>query len=81
MSGFFKKLFNRITGKKEDTAPPAAIEAPPEPEAFTERVVVPEPEPEPESQPQPERQSAPAAVAPPAEPELEPEPETVAESA
>ena len=77
MSGFFKKLFNRITGKKEEAAPPPAIEALPEPEAFTEPVVVPEPEP----QPQPERQPEPVAVAPSAEPEPEPEPEAVAEPA
>ena len=60
MSGFFKKLFNRITGKKEEAAPPPAIEALPEPEALTEPVVVLEPEP----QPQPERQPEPVAVAP-----------------
>ena len=77
MSGFFKKLFNRITGKKEEAAPPPAMEALPEPEAFTEPVVVPEPEP----QPQPERQPEPVAVAPSAEPEPEPEPEAVAEPA
>jgi fused signal recognition particle receptor len=74
MSGFFKKLFNRITGKKEEAPPPPTIEALPEPEAAPEPVVVPEPEP----QPEPERQPEPVAVAPPAEPEPEPEPEAEA---
>jgi fused signal recognition particle receptor len=37
MSGFFKKLFNRITGKKEETAP----------EVVVEQVALPAPEPEP----------------------------------
>jgi fused signal recognition particle receptor len=76
MSGFFKKLFNRITGKKEEAPPPPTIEALPEPEAAPEPVVVPEPEP----QPEPERQPEPVAVAPPAEPEPEPEAEAVAEA-
>jgi fused signal recognition particle receptor len=50
MSGFFKKLFNRITGKKEDEAPPeaiveqAALPPPePQPEAVVEEVVAPKP--------------------------------------
>jgi fused signal recognition particle receptor len=37
MSGFFKKLFNRITGKKDEPAPEAQVEA----------VALPAPEPEP----------------------------------
>ncbi|MCX7344529.1 MAG: signal recognition particle-docking protein FtsY [Alphaproteobacteria bacterium] len=68
MSGFFKKLFNRITGKKEEAPPPPPVEALPEPEAAPEPVVVPGPE----AQPEPERQPEPVAVAPPAEPEPEP---------
>lgn len=68
MSGFFKKLFNRITGKKEEAPPPPTVEALPEPEAAPEPVVVPGPE----AQPEPERQPEPVAVAPPAEPEPEP---------
>ena len=68
MSGFFKKLFNRITGKKEEAPPPPTVKALPEPEAAPEPVVVPGPE----AQPEPERQPEPVAVAPPAEPEPEP---------
>jgi fused signal recognition particle receptor len=43
MSGFFKKLFNRIIGKTEEQAPPPAPEALPAPEP-----VAPPPVPEPE---------------------------------
>ena len=50
MSGFFKKLFNRITGKKEDEAAPevvveqAALPAPePVPEPVVEEIVAPKP--------------------------------------
>ena len=43
MSGFFKKLFNRIVGKKEE-APASELEALPAPEPIVE--VAPEPEPE-----------------------------------
>jgi len=52
MSGFFKKLFNRITGKKEEAPPPAAelevlpppaAEPEPAPVAATESAPVPEP--------------------------------------
>ena len=63
MSGFFKKLFNRITGKKDEAPPPTPVAAPPEPEAVPETVVIPEPEPQPE----------PVAVPPQAEPEPEPD--------
>jgi fused signal recognition particle receptor len=42
MSGFFKKLFNRITGKKEETAPEVVVEQvalpAPEPELIVEQV-------------------------------------------
>ena len=48
MSGFFKKLFNRVIGKKEEEAPPpppaAAPEAPSEP--VREPIALAEPEPE-----------------------------------
>ena len=49
MSGFFKKLFNRVIGKKEEEAPPppppvAALEAQAEPEP--DIVIVAEPEPQ-----------------------------------
>ena len=50
MSGFFKKLFNRVIGKKEEEAPPppppvAVLEAP-QPEPEPDIVAVAEPEPE-----------------------------------
>ncbi len=47
MSGFFKKLFNRIVGKKEEAPAPEVLEqqALPAPEPVVE--LVPEPEPEP----------------------------------
>ena len=50
MSGFFKKLFNRVAGKTEEALPPA-----PEPQALPE----PEPEPEPEPRPVPEPEPEP----------------------
>ena len=75
MSGFFKKLFNRITGKKEEAPPPPTVAPLPEPVAAPEPAVVPEPETQPEPVPQPE----PVAVAPPAEPQ--PEPEAIAAEA
>ncbi len=70
MSGFFKKLFNRITGKKDEAAPPPAeLEAlpAPEPEPLPEPEPAPLPGPEPEPAPvaEPEPRS-PAAVAGPA---------------
>ena len=55
MSGFFKKLFNRVIGKKEEEAPPPTPELeelpPPEPEP---EVPPPPPEPEPVIEPEPE---------------------------
>jgi DNA-binding protein HU-beta len=45
MSGFFKKLFNRITGKKDEAPPPPVVVALPAPE--------PEPPPAPEPTPEP----------------------------
>lgn len=42
MAGFFKKLFNRIVGKKEEEAPP-----------LEEQAALPAPEPEPEPAPEP----------------------------
>lgn len=65
MSGFFKKLFNRITGKKEEAPPPPPVAALPEPEAIPEPIVAPEPQPEP------------VAVAPQVDPE--PQPDAVVE--
>lgn len=83
MSGFFKKLFNRITGKKDEGAPPAAEpEAPPSPEA--EVSLAPEPEvrqsvevpPEPEPEATALLEPAPDVIPPPvdvkAKPKLEP---------
>ena len=67
MSGFFKKLFNRVIGKKEEEAPP-----PPPPVAVLE---APQPEPEPDIVAVAEPEPPPALIA---EPEPEPEPETVA---
>ncbi len=45
MSGFFKKLFNRITGKKDEAAPEGVVEqaALPAPEPVVKEVVVAEP--------------------------------------
>jgi fused signal recognition particle receptor len=58
MSGFFKKLFNRVIGKKEEAPPPPAdTEAlpPPAPEPEPEPVAPPPaPEPEPVVEPAPE---------------------------
>ena len=65
---FFKKLFNRVIGKKEEEAPP-----PPPAELET----LPAPEPEPESIPEPEPQAEPEPE-PIEEPEPQPEPEPVA---
>ncbi len=72
MSGFFKKLFNRVIGRKESEAPAPEAEATPEalPEPATQ---VPEPEPAPE--PEPELKAEPEQVP---EPEPEPEPEVKA---
>jgi len=59
MSGFFKKLFNRIAGKTEEKTPP-----------IEEAETLPAPEPEPLPEPEPEPQPEPEIVATP-----EPEPE------
>jgi len=63
MSGFFKKLFNRIIGKTEEV-PPAAVEA--------EKLPAPEPKPEPQPTPEPEpivtEQPAPEPEKPPPQP-------------
>ncbi|MBC8037891.1 MAG: signal recognition particle-docking protein FtsY [Rhizobiales bacterium] len=57
MSGFFKKLFNRITGKTEDASPTIdEARALPAPEPL------PLPEPEPELQPEPEPVAEPEPV-------------------
>jgi fused signal recognition particle receptor len=76
MAGFFKKLFNRIVGKKEEEAPPPVEEQaalpPPEPERVSEpqpEPPAPEPEPLPEPEPAPEpvierAQPPPAAAVP-----------------
>jgi fused signal recognition particle receptor len=65
MSGFFKKLFNRIVGKKEEPAPEAVVEAP----------QLPAPEPEPVAQPKPAPAPAPTPVIVKAKPEpKKPEP-------
>ena len=68
MSGFFKKLFNRITGKKEEAAPAVEVEK-----------LLPAPEPAPLPQPEPVASEAPAPIvieAPkpvkPARPKVEP---------
>ncbi len=53
MAGFFKKLFNRIVGKKEEEAPPPVVE----------QVALPAPEPEPVFEREPE--PVVAEVAPP----------------
>jgi len=63
MTGFFKKLFNRITGRKDEAAPPA-----PEVEAL------PAPEPEPPAPPEPEPEPTPEPEPLPPEPEVEPSP-------
>jgi fused signal recognition particle receptor len=73
MSGFFKKLFNRVIGKKEEAAPPAVE---------TEALPPPAPEPEPVAAPEPEPVAAPVPVAvPAAEPEAAAveQPEPIAE--
>ena len=79
MSGFFKKLFNRVIGKKEEEAPPPAaeVEALPAPEPEAEPAV--EPEPEVPSAPPPEIEPVAVAGEPEiiSEPEPEPEPEPV----
>ena len=57
MSGFFKKLFNRIIGKKEETPPPAEAPALPpleaQAEAAAETQQIPETAPEPVIAPPP----------------------------
>jgi fused signal recognition particle receptor len=54
MSGFFKKLFNRITGKKDEPAP----------EVVAEPVALPAPEPEPVAEPVVEKTQKPAPQKP-----------------
>jgi fused signal recognition particle receptor len=51
MTGFFKKLFNRITGRKDEAAPPPApeVEALPAPEPPAPPEAEPAPEPEPQA--------------------------------
>lgn len=72
---FFKKLFNRVTGKTEEQAPP--------PPAAEEIAQAPEPEPQPElppSPPEPEPELPAPEPEPESQPELpapEPEPEPV----
>ena len=68
MSGFFKKLFNRIIGKAEE-APPAAIEA--------EKPPAQEPQPEPQPAPKPEPIVAEQPAARPEKPPKRPEPKKV----
>ncbi len=72
MSGFFKKLFNRIIGKTEKTQP-ATVEA--------ERLPAPKPQPEPLPEPQPVAVPEPAVVEQPApkpeKPPKKPEPKKV----
>jgi fused signal recognition particle receptor len=46
MSGFFKKLFNRIVGKKEEPTPEAVVEAQQRPAPEPAPAALPEPEPE-----------------------------------
>ena len=58
MAGFFKKLFNRMTGKTEEPAPVAAEELKP--------LALPEPEPLPEPQLEPAAAPAQAETPPPA---------------
>ncbi len=78
MSGFFKKLFNRVIGRKEGEAPEVEAEATPEilPEPAIE-AVEPEPVPLPPTpEPEPEVVAAPSpavkkAAAPPAKAEVE----------
>ncbi len=53
MSGFFKKLFNRITGKKDE----------PTPEPVAEQIALPAPEPEPVVIVEPVKKAAPPKVA------------------
>lgn len=60
MSGFFKKLFNRITGKKEEAAPELEALPAPGPESLPE----PTPELEPAAEPAPEPAPEPVAVEP-----------------
>jgi fused signal recognition particle receptor len=57
MSGFFKKLFNRIAGKTEDASPAieeAKVLQAPEPETLPQPEPKPQPEPEPVADPEPE---------------------------
>ena len=60
MSGFFKKLFNRVIGKKEEVAPPPAAEV----EALPAPEPEPAPPPEPITEPEPEKPAAKAKVKP-----------------
>ena len=60
MSGFFKKLFNRVIGKKEEAAPPPAAEV----EALPAPEPEPAPPPEPITEPEPEKPAAKAKVKP-----------------
>ncbi|MGQ0484585.1 MAG: signal recognition particle-docking protein FtsY [Hyphomicrobiales bacterium] len=72
MSGFFKKLFNRIIGKTEEV-PPAAVEAEklpvPEPQAEPQPEPMPEPPPAPVPEPVVAERPAPKPVKPPKKPE------------
>ncbi|HTN96895.1 MAG TPA: signal recognition particle-docking protein FtsY [Nordella sp.] len=65
MSGFFKKLFTRISGREDEAAPPPEAEAllPPTPEVPAPPVLAPEPEIEAEpAAPEPETQTPPPAT-------------------
>ena len=79
MSGFFKKLFNRVIGKKEEVAPPPAAEV----EALPAPEPEPAPPPEPITEPEPEKPAAKAKVKPaPKKPEpKKPEPKAKAKPA
>ncbi len=79
MSGFFKKLFNRVIGKKEEAAPPPAAEV----EALPAPEPEPAPPPEPITEPEPEKPAAKAKVKPaPKKPEpKKPEPKAKAKPA
>jgi fused signal recognition particle receptor len=60
MTGFFKKLFNRITGRKDEPAPAPATEVEALPAPVPEPPVPPEPAPEPEPlPPEPEPETEP----------------------
>ncbi|MBG1233662.1 signal recognition particle-docking protein FtsY [Aestuariivirga litoralis] len=74
MAGFFKKLFNRITGKPDEAPPPAEQAALPAPEPEVEVIVAPEPAPaEPEVREKaPAKPKAPSKKEPPAKKEPPP---------